>query len=160
VHIFLREHCQDGSWAIFGEVASRFFYAHSCICITFSLIEFQMGVIDIVSCYNDSRTRGARKVENHCSTQICSFKKTFNLIYIMLKILKCLIAELRLQQMSPSKARANEVQRRLATNNSFWFRSPATRAGVGKCGAQLEILLRGPNQWCVGILRGCIKANW
>jgi len=28
--------------------------------------------------------------------------------------------------MSPSKARANEVERKLATNDSFWFRSPAT----------------------------------
>jgi len=26
----------------------------------------------------------------------------------------------------PSKARANKVERTLATNDSFWFRSPAT----------------------------------
>jgi len=28
--------------------------------------------------------------------------------------------------MSPSKVQANEVERTLATNDGFWFRSPAT----------------------------------
>jgi len=28
--------------------------------------------------------------------------------------------------MNPSEARMNEVERTLATNDSFWFRSPAT----------------------------------
>jgi len=49
------------------------FYAHSCV--TFGLIEFQMGVVGIVGCYNGSRTRRTKKVENHCSMQICCFKK-------------------------------------------------------------------------------------
>jgi len=31
--------------------------------------------------------------------------------------------------MSPSEARANEVERTLATDDCFWFRSPATFCG-------------------------------
>jgi len=33
------------------------------------------------------------------------------------------------------------------------------RAGVGKCGARLEILLRGPTQWCVEIWGGASRHN-
>jgi len=44
-----------------------------------------MGVVGIVGCYNGSRTRGTKKIENHCSMQICFLKKSFNLICMMLK---------------------------------------------------------------------------
>jgi len=47
-----------------------------------------MGVVGIVGCYNGLRIRGTKKVENHCSMQICYFKKTFHV-----KKLKCLTAE-------------------------------------------------------------------
>jgi len=33
--------------------------------------------------------------------------------------------QLGLKRMSPSEARANEIERTRATNDSFWFRSPA-----------------------------------
>jgi len=33
-----------------------------------------------------------------------------------------------------------------------WERVP--RAGVRKCGARFETLLRGPTQWCVEIFEG------
>jgi len=35
---------------------------------------------DAHGCYNVSRSRGTKKVENHCSMQICCLKKKFNLI--------------------------------------------------------------------------------
>jgi len=46
-----------------------------------------MGVVRIVGYYNGSWTRGTKKVENHCSMQICWLKKILTLIWIMLKIL-------------------------------------------------------------------------
>jgi len=39
--------------------------------------------------------------------------------------------------MSPSKERANEVERTLATNDSFWFRSPATRRRKARHGTEI-----------------------
>jgi len=37
-----------------------------------------MGVVGTVGCYNGSRTRGTKMVENHCSMQIYCFKKNIS----------------------------------------------------------------------------------
>jgi len=59
-------------WTIFGGVACRFFMHTAMLHLVWS--SFRWGSLVMMGCYNGSRTRGAKKVENHCSMQICSSK--------------------------------------------------------------------------------------
>jgi len=72
VHFYegtLRRWVMNHSW----RVTSRFFMHTAELHFVWS--SFRWGSLVIVGCYNGSRTGGTKKVENHCSTQICCFKK-------------------------------------------------------------------------------------
>ena len=82
VYIFLREHCPDGSWTIFGRSRVDF------LCTQLYYIWFD-GVLDggrwyigFLQWIADSRYKKGWK---HCSMQICCFKRKFILEWIMLK---------------------------------------------------------------------------
>jgi len=49
--------------------------------------------------------------------------------------------------MSPSKARANEVEKTLATNDIVLFRSPATWTRKARHGTKVFELRQGPKKW-------------
>jgi len=71
-----------------------------------------------------------------CSMQIHCFKKIQSDMNNVFKILNC-IGQLGLWSMSPSKARANEVERRPTTKEIVLFKSPATWTRETRHGTQI-----------------------
>ena len=57
VYIFLREHCSDRPWTIFGGVASRFFMHTAVLLLVDRVLD---GVFGIVCCCDWSPTRGTK----------------------------------------------------------------------------------------------------
>jgi len=68
-------------------VASRFFMHTAVLHWVWS--SFRWGSLVIVGCYNGSRTRGSKRLKTTALCKYVASKKTFNLIWIMLKILQC-----------------------------------------------------------------------